>query len=247
MEWSVSCVSAHRLSAARQHGCRRRLTRIGRGVDAFRRATTGAGVEREMASGIGRRWSWRRGLRGSRQRVPGQGSGGARVQSVHAKGPSWCIIRESFLPPAGVVSCFAPGLPGAPSVGSGAGAQSGHLLRAPPAMPPRGGDRPPRYRTADPPQTALHPPRAEQESQTMQELETAPGAPHGRHSAAPAGASLPLRYERGGATGGNETGAQKRTRTSTVLPPLGPEPSASTNFAIWAAARIIAAKADHRQ
>ena len=32
----------------------------------------------------------------------------------------------------------------------------------------------------------------------------------------------------------NLIGAEKRTRTSTVLPPLGPEPSASTNFAISA-------------
>jgi hypothetical protein len=29
-------------------------------------------------------------------------------------------------------------------------------------------------------------------------------------------------------------GAQEKTRTSTVLPPPGPEPGASTNFATWA-------------
>lgn len=35
-------------------------------------------------------------------------------------------------------------------------------------------------------------------------------------------------------------GAQEKTRTSTGLPPLGPEPSASTNSATWAS--LITAK-----
>ena len=36
-----------------------------------------------------------------------------------------------------------------------------------------------------------------------------------------------------------EIGAQEKTRTSTMLPSLGPEPSASTNSATWALQTMI--------